>query len=97
MSQSRLLRQVPRLTVLLMVGPVLAGMAGTVWPAFGGGPDAPFVRLFDWAGFWPSLRLSVVTGVASTLLALILALAITMVVVPTVWLSSTVMTPSSTA
>lgn len=77
MSEGRLLRQVPRLTVLLMVGPVLAGLAGTAAPALSGGDSPALARLVGWAGFWPSLRLSVVTGVLSTLVALGLTLAVT--------------------
>lgn len=72
-----LLRQIPRLTVLLMVGPVLAGLAGTVWPALSGDAPSALSRLLDWAGLPAALRLSLVTGILSTFLSLALALAIT--------------------
>ncbi|MCE0505087.1 ABC transporter permease subunit [Roseivivax sp. GX 12232] len=68
----------PVLTVLVMLGPVAAGLAGTLLPAFGylpaAGLDAvsldPFRDLADWPGLWPAMRLSVTTGLAATLLAL---------------------------
>lgn len=72
-----ILRQMPWITLFLMLGPVLAGLAGTLIPALSGGPDAPFRRLFDWAGLWPAIRLSVVTGVVSTALSLAITLGLT--------------------
>lgn len=74
------MRLAPGLTLLLMLGPVLAGLAGTALPALGiypalGGTGvslAPLARLFDWPGLGPAIRLSLVTGLASTALALAL-------------------------
>ncbi|MGP3696120.1 ABC transporter permease [Rhodobacter sp. NSM] len=62
-----------------MLLPVAAGLAGTIAPAFGlgDGPDlAAFRALADWPGLGASLRLSLVTGMASTALALGLTLLI---------------------
>ncbi|WP_096785865.1 ABC transporter permease [Rhodobacter sp. CZR27] len=74
-----LLRQAPRLTLLLVTGPVLAGVAGTVAPAFGLGErpglDA-FRALAGWPGLGAAVRLSVTTGLVSTVLALGLTLLI---------------------
>lgn len=74
-----LLRQAPRLTLLVIAGPVLAGLAGTVAPAFGlgtgGGLDA-FRALADWPGLGAAVRLSLATGLISTVLALALTLLI---------------------
>lgn len=74
------LRLAPRLTLLLMVGPVLAGLAGTLAPAFGlmqGGPDLEAFRaLAGWPGLGASVRLSLGTGLAATALALAITLMI---------------------
>ncbi|MEO0388999.1 MAG: ABC transporter permease, partial [Pseudomonadota bacterium] len=66
----------PALTLLVLTGPVLAGLAGTVLPAFGIGPGGVFglqtVRaLFAWPGFWEASRLSLTTGLGATALALL--------------------------
>ncbi|MDA5095347.1 ABC transporter permease subunit [Aliiroseovarius sp. KMU-50] len=68
----------PALTLLLLLGPVLAGLVGTILPGFGHLPAAglygpsldPFRDLFDWPGFWPAVRLSVGTGVAAAAISL---------------------------
>ena len=68
----------PMLTVLVLLGPVAAGLWGTVLPAFGHLPAAgqsgpslgPFRALLDWPGFGPAVRLSVVTGLAAAILSL---------------------------
>ena len=73
------LRQAPRLTLVLLVAPVLAGLAGTVWPAFdlrAGGSLAAFRVLADWPGLAQSVWLSVSTGVISTALSLLITLLI---------------------
>lgn len=73
---------VPLVTVALLVVPVLAGLVATLGPAFGFGPLqggaslAPWRHLLDWPGLVPAMRLSLVTGVGSTLLALVLTLLI---------------------
>lgn len=68
----------PALTVGLLVLPVLAGLAGTIAPAFGLMPAigawepglGPFRALAEWPGLWRAVLLSLVTGVLSTALAL---------------------------
>ncbi|NUB46565.1 ABC transporter permease subunit [Fertoebacter nigrum] len=77
------LRLAPRITLALMLGPVLAGLAGTLAPAFGlvPMPDAPpglaaFRQLADWPGLRPAAVLSLTTGLASTALALAITLAV---------------------
>ena len=80
-SAGVLLRQVPRLLPLLLILPICAGLAGTIAPAFNlgatGGPDlAAFRALFDQPGTLTSLKLSMTTGLATTLVSLTLALLI---------------------
>lgn len=74
-SASRL----PSLVVIfLLAGPVLAGLAGTLLPAFGFLPVlgetnfslAPFQRLFRMPGLGHSIALSFVTGLTASLLSL---------------------------
>ncbi len=72
MRQGGGLRAVPRLTLLLMAGPVAAGLAGTLVPALHGGIGA----LVAWPGLSRALWLSISTGVIATLLALGLTLLI---------------------
>jgi len=63
-----------------MLGPVIAGLWGTVLPAFGHFPAAgltgptldPFRMLFDWAGLGAAVRLSITTGVFATGLSLLI-------------------------
>ena len=53
----------PAVTLLALIGPVIAGLWGTLLPAFGHLPAAghagpsldPFLQLFAWVGFWPSV------------------------------------------
>ena len=73
------LRHAPRLTLGLLTVPVLAGLAGTIIPAFGlqsGGGFTAFQTLADWPGLWRATQLSVFTGILSTLLSLIITLMI---------------------
>jgi putative thiamine transport system permease protein len=77
------LRQAPRLTILLLTLPVLAGLAGTIAPAFGVSPLpgtepglTAFRQLADWPGLPGAMWLSVKVGVISTLLSLALVLAL---------------------
>ncbi|WP_281981097.1 ABC transporter permease [Thalassorhabdomicrobium marinisediminis] len=73
-----MLRLLPLLTVLAMLGPVIAGLWGTVLPAFGHLPAAglsgptldPFRALLHWPGVTEASRLSVVTGLGATVLSL---------------------------
>lgn len=75
-----MLRLLPALTLLAMLGPVVAGLWGTVLPAFGHLPAAgltgptldPFRSLFDWAGVWTASRLSLMTGLVATGLSLLI-------------------------
>lgn len=74
----------PVLTILIILGPVVAGLAGAIGPAFGYLPSAgleqfsfdQFQKLFDWPGIWRAMRLSVVTGLATTTIALTVTVAI---------------------
>ena len=83
-DQCQPLRQAPRLTLALLMVPVLAGFAGTVGPAFdlgandlsAGGGFAAFRALLAWPGLGASAWLSVVTGATSTLLSLAITLLI---------------------
>ncbi len=78
-----MLRSLPPLTLALMLAPVLAGLAGTLGPAFGylpalGGEGLslePWRRLLDAPGLWGSLWLSLFTGLLSTILSLLLVVA----------------------
>ncbi len=72
----------PWLTIALFLLPVVAGLVGTVLPAFGvlaalGGHElslAPWRALFEQPGVATSIRLSLQTGLAATLLSLGIAL-----------------------
>ena len=75
------LRQMPRILPLLLILPVCAGLAGTIAPAFAlAAPDGPnlsaFRALFDQPGTLTSIKLSLTTGLAATVLALALAVLI---------------------
>ena len=73
-----MLRFLPALTLLAMLGPVVAGLLGTVLPAFGHLPSAglhgptvdPLRHLFGWGGLKDAARLSVTTGLVATALSL---------------------------
>ena len=81
----RRLAWLPILTLLAMLGPVLAGLGGTLAPAFGyfpavGATDfsaAPFRALFEWPGLPAAARLSVTTGFLATGLSLLIVALIT--------------------
>jgi len=76
----RLLHWAPALTLSVMLGPVLAGIAGTLAPAFGylpalGGATVgwePVEALLAWPGFGPAARLSVSTGLLASGLSLLI-------------------------
>ena len=82
---ARLLRLAPAITVALFLLPILAGLVGTALPAFGylpaiGGREfslAPWRGLFTYPGIAGALRLSIASGLATTALALLLALGAT--------------------
>ena len=73
-----MLRLLPPLTLLLLLGPVAAGLLGTLGPAFGYLPALggelltldPWRALMGAPGLWGSLRLSLFTGFAATLISL---------------------------
>ena len=73
------------LTLLAMLGPVAAGLYGTVLPAFGHLPAAgqtgptldPFRELFDWAGLPRAVLLSVSTGIFATGISLAIVMLVT--------------------
>ena len=71
MTTGGALRFAPRLTLLLMAVPVIAGLAGTLRPAFEADGVA---RLLDWPGLPRAAALSLGTGIASALLALAITL-----------------------
>lgn len=78
-----MLRWVPFLTVLLVAGPVLAGLIFTGLPALDVMPSlgrthpslAGWIVLFRMPGFFTALRLTLVTGVGAALLSFGLAVA----------------------
>lgn len=80
-----MLRFLPALTLLAMLGPVIAGLWGTLLPAFGHLPAAgltgptldPFRALFAWQGLGESARLSLTTGLIATALSLAIVALIT--------------------
>ncbi|EAQ07614.1 ABC transporter permease [Yoonia vestfoldensis] len=85
MSRRRLLPLLPALTMLALLGPVLAGLWGTVLPAFGHLPAAgltgpsldPFRDLLGWAGLPRAVMLSVGTGVLATVMSLAIVMLVT--------------------
>ena len=78
-ARARFLPWAPLLTVAIMVGPVAAGVLGTLAPAFGflpalGGHNLnlhAFVMLFDWPGITRASILSVTTGFVASCLSLV--------------------------
>ncbi|NJN46227.1 MAG: ABC transporter permease subunit [Candidatus Competibacteraceae bacterium] len=73
----------PPLTLLLLLGPVLAGLFGTLLPAFGYLPALgssepsllPWRQLFAAPGFWHSVWLSFSTGLLATAISLAVVIA----------------------
>ncbi len=80
-----MLRHVPLLTLVVMLGPVVAGLWGTVLPAFGHlpgagltGPSLVAMRdLLDWPGLRQAVGLSVVPGLLATVLSLAIVVLVT--------------------
>jgi putative thiamine transport system permease protein len=76
----RLLHWAPALTLAVMLGPVAAGLAGTLAPAFGYLPALGGTRLgleafrdlVAWPGFVPAARLSLTSGLLATGLSLLI-------------------------
>ena len=85
MNHRRFLPFLPILTLLAMLGPVVAGLWGTIMPAFGHLPAAglagpsldPFRDLFDWAGLPRAMILSLSTGLLATSISLLIVMLIT--------------------
>ncbi|MEO6298976.1 MAG: ABC transporter permease, partial [Paracoccaceae bacterium] len=74
MTSGARLWDVPRLLPMLLLLPILAGLFGTIAPAF----DTTILGdLAAWPGLPAALRLSVTTGLAATAIALTLTLLIT--------------------
>ncbi|MFN2307980.1 MAG: ABC transporter permease, partial [Paracoccaceae bacterium] len=81
----RFLPVLPALTLVVMLGPVIAGLYGTVLPAFGHLPAAglsgptldPWRALFDWPGIGRAVALSVTVGMGATVTALTLVMLLT--------------------
>jgi putative thiamine transport system permease protein len=77
----KLLRLAPGLTLVVFLAPIVAGLAGTVLPAFGflpalGGDGLslqPWRRLFETPGFAAALTLTLTTGWGATLLSMLVA------------------------
>ncbi len=73
-----LLHWAPLLTLVVLLGPVAMGLAGTLAPAFGWMPAlgraewqlGPWRELFAEAGIGYSIQLSVTTGLAATIISL---------------------------
>lgn len=68
-----ILAALPRLTLAVMAGPVLAGLAGTALPAMANGGEG-FRSLVAWPGLPRASALSLGTGLGSTALALALCI-----------------------
>ncbi|MEJ8561876.1 ABC transporter permease subunit [Yoonia sp. GPGPB17] len=85
MNRRRFLPILPVLTLLAMLGPVAAGLWGTLLPAFGHLPAAgltgpsidPFRDLFDWAGLPRAMLLSISTGLLATSISLAIVMLVT--------------------
>lgn len=77
-GRPRLLPWAPLFTLFCLIGPVVAGLAGVIAPAFGWYPAlgqtdislAPWRGLFSWPGLASASRLSVVTALAATAISL---------------------------
>ncbi len=73
-----ILTLLPALTLVALLGPVLAGLYGTILPAFGHLPAAglfgpslePFRDLIGWPGLADAIRLSMTTGLVAATLSL---------------------------
>lgn len=85
MKTRRYLPIVPMLTLLVMLGPILAGLYGTFLPAFGHLPAAgltgpslqPFASVLGWAGLPRAAMLSVSTGLLATSVSLLIVVLLT--------------------
>ena len=81
------------LVILILIGPVIAGLIGVILPAFGYFPAAgadqfslePIQALFAWNGIGPAVRLSVTTGLLATALSCLIALGFTASMMASPW------------
>ncbi|MFI4923854.1 MAG: ABC transporter permease, partial [Vicinamibacteria bacterium] len=81
MKAGSLFTAAPFVTVATFAVPIAAGLVGTLAPAFGYLPAIgghafsldPWRELFAWPGFASSVRLTLVTGAAATLISAFLA------------------------
>ncbi|MEQ9346262.1 MAG: ABC transporter permease subunit [Thalassospira sp.] len=77
-----MLRFIPILTIVIMIGPVSAGLIGTLLPAFGilpalGGNNPSldaWAALFAQPGLDQSIRLPLINGLAATLISVVIVL-----------------------
>ena len=80
MSRRKVLPALPALTLIVMLGPVIAGLWGAIGPAFGHLPAAgltgptldPWRALFDWPGLPRAVALSLTVGFGATALSLLI-------------------------
>jgi len=85
MNRQRFLPVLPILTLVVMLGPVAAGLWGTFLPAFGHLPAAgltgpsfdPLRDLFAWGGLPRAAMLSVSTGLLATSVSLLIVMFVT--------------------
>ena len=85
MNRQRFLPVLPILTLVVMLGPVAAGLWGTFLPAFGHLPAAgltgpsfdPLRDLFAWGGLPRAVMLSVSTGLLATSVSLLIVMFVT--------------------
>lgn len=85
MNRRRFFPLLPALTLLAMLGPVVAGLWGTFLPAFGHLPAAglfgpslePMWDLFAWSGLPAAMMLSIRTGVLATVISLAIVMLVT--------------------
>lgn len=78
-----MIAHLPRLVLIVLITPILAGLAGTLLPAFDYLPAmgrhsfslAPWKTLFALPGLWTSVRLSLLTGLMTTLVSVVLVVA----------------------
>ncbi|WP_375254061.1 ABC transporter permease [Yoonia sp.] len=85
MTRRNALPLLPIITLLVMLGPVAAGLFGTLLPAFGHLPAAgltgpsldPFRYLFSWAGLPRAVLLSITTGLLATGISLAIVMLLT--------------------
>ena len=92
---SRLVTLSPRFLLLLLIVPVVGGLIGVLFPAFGWAPELSqyefglqgFYALWQTAGISQMVVLSMTTGLISTLLAFVITLMILAAFFNSVWLN----------